>query len=1677
MVGLLMLISLSCAFAQEPGAEIDSTFKADSTSIITQADTLNPSDSLNSVMKSDDEFSVDTTLSSAQDDTLEQIDTSAAAAMTLKESLQFEAQRAALALEELRALKPRIDKKGDIQTLKQYRDLEKRFLSVIRKAEIARFSPQTWSELRADYEIEQSLLMAELDNLTDSLVTEYSNMLTSEKGRGLLQKIEDKDKVYADYTFRLGMLFLEQAELKYERRMAEFDALLDTLPAGMETPPRPEKDYLLAVDKFLEIVQIYPQSEYVDDAHYNLAYIKINSENEFIQDQGYTLLFEYVEHFPDSPYYPDVQFRLGEYFFNAPHRDLDSAIVHYKAVLNFPDDEQYPRALYRLGWVYYDADRFEEAVAFLEQTVDKYIGELEHGRFSNLMEESIENLSKSFATDTAALGVASAVEFLGQDERRMDFFGSRMMKRIGEIYEGDYSYPQAIAAYDTLLNLFPNDPEAHIIQNEKVLIYNKLEDKDKAAEEKRRLFENYNYKSGWAKAQDDKALAARADSMAERRLRELVNDDFRRSLNTKQREDYEEAIEFGKTYVDYYPKTKDAERIHYNIATLLWEGLGEFLPAYVEYMQMTRRYPDGEFQKKAAENATETALLLMKREEEDSTFQLPPASEFDLGLPEDVIRKIPYLGDNPLSTAEILYLKAAQNYLDLFPSGEKADYYLFYAGVLYDRHEKYAAARHYLDMLVAKFPNSQKREEAVALILDGYFKNQDYAKSEEYARLIVTGQLGSFSSRLMDKARARVRESIYFKAKSLETSENFLASGSEYKRAAVESNDTTFIATSLWEAGRIFQKAAAWDSAIVSYQLLVQRAPKSEWADKSLHNMSIIYNSNLNQPRKSGETLERLFDRYPKSEYAQVALTNARYHFTKIEDYPSVIRVNEKYLAAFPQAEDAVQVLFDNAVTLLKMGSLQKAVASFTDFTRKFPDDPRNVEAEYQVGKYYLEQNDIPQAKQHFERAVSLHRSMAQKGKLGFPKYAAFSLSRLLWWKYEDYFKIQYSNTSTVESDRARKNALRTELDKGYKELISFRQRESIQAVYNLCRIDEELARAEMNQVISNLSGLELLGKKEQVLSQALPLYIDAANRYYQGYMEFEKWRLDLSDQRPALRTRIAALDSMVTSKTGIPPDSQVVLEAQRRVLDEVNESLRLAQVLNDSCLLKYSEIYLNNPIPLRELVDGLLAIPDAGNRTDRTISRIITLAKTKAYALNTALLYRDAYIAIDTVKQADQSRKSVAVKGAQDAFEVMYTQYDTLFARVDYYYDVNIQAFHRLVDEDSDNAENLYNPILNYFDMGKEVLDSMLVMSDLFLSQMHSDTVEAPYIQSLDSLYAAHVWKFYQYYNQKASSCSLQYEIYDEKAVEGSYLHETGALLFDENRGYAEDYREDFRDNAFQKLLDYNIASEDADRMIREMVKLDPNQYGDLMDLSLASEYVYGNVSWKVASQASSDFKLPDFDDSGWAFAINISPYQKAEQTEDTLSIQESPPVSGEIEPTTEPADTVEAAMEAGEGGMAADSAAVDTVNMTIETETVAAAPVAEEIDFSKLEEIVSQPIWAENPAEKLYFRYKFNLTGKPISGLVHISADEKFALWVNGEFVAEGGGIEDNAWLVPYNTSVQRLLSPGLNTIAVETVDSDLTARGLWFKLEYSVMPENIDQLPIKRASKKSASASSEP
>ena len=1624
--------------------------------------------------------------------------------------LILEGKILALDLYELSKLKSKIDKRDDLDLLMRYYELSERFTRLLSKVELAMlttFSEEDWANLRADYESEMEEGREHIEALTDSLVLVYTPIFASEKGKSLLAKVEEQDVLLQDFYYRMGVLHLEQAEYRYERDFAAWDELVDSLSFyDVEMPPEPKLDYSLAVVRFTTLLDSFPQSEYNDDALYNLAYIKSRSADPDVKYEGVLLLHEFTRKYPESSYYPEVEMRLGEYYFNLPESEgvdrnesIAQAVTHYQTLLNYPEEVQYGNAMYRLGWAYYLQDEYELAIEYFTRTVDETMERMRKGSYSNLLEESIENLSKSYVTDTTGVyaGISSAVEFLKDDPKRLELFGDQMIKRIGDIYQNDMAdYHHAIQAYDTLLAFFPNDPEAPNIQRQKIKCYQQLKDTEKVLDEKFALFVMFNHTSEWASAQDDSANVKQADLLAEKNLREVIRQWIDLATSSNDPEDLEKTVKYCRDYVKYYPITTKTYSIHYNLATILTRYLNDYQQGLQENIRVTRRYAAGEYHKTCADNAVACAFKL-KEMEKTGEITLDTLDIAALEIPAEVIEQIPYLGNNPLTNSEKLCLITVQNYIDLFPQGEQADTYLLNAGIIYYSLERYADSRYYLEKLKNEFPYSPHREEACRTILQGYFVSKDFELAEEFSKEILQG---NYSPELKELAQARIGESIYLKGKEFEENGEFLRAGSEYKRVAMESPRHEFADDALWESGRQFMNAAkldtigvsaAWDSAIVSFDLLATRYDTSQWAAKALNNIGFIQQDNQDERLGAAYTFERLFDTFPDSSVSRSALIHASVNYTEVDSFYAALRVNEKYLRKFSgdkEDKNIIVILYENAELYLKMGNLTQAVNKFNDFTRMFPDDPRNVRAEYQIGKYYLDSGDKVRAEISFKRAVEVHDKLVAIGETGFPRYASYALYKLLEWKFIEYVGIEYKPLNAVAANRARKEALKKELEEGFKELISYRQKEALQALFNICRLSEELAWAELNQAVSQVSIDQLLIQREEILGKSLPLYIDAAISYYTVQRELAEWLEALSQQKKEITAHISFLDSLKMAQGFLEADSQTALEVKKDDLEEVENSLTIAETLQDSCRYEIAKIYLNDARYVADLLQGFIDIPDQfEDRKKKMIFRATILGQAVFPRVQNILsLYRQAYVVADTIN-ASTAWKDTSMAEGEDIFLRSVDEYYQLIERPMTRYRVNLGAVRQRVQDDDYSAYDVMPYLTLYLSFGKAFIDSMMVNTGAVLDLVHSDTTGIGFTEKIDSIYTYSIWKYYQQFSDIRETNQKYYDDYMRKFENTGYdLYFDGANLFESIMDYTKDYQYDILVKADEYIETYAIVNKTGDRLLRELVKRDPVTYGYLLGIRLDQGVtVVGGTDWKVEYEATREFRELGFNDSKWESAVIIEPLQPAEAVIDTGAAEQVIPQDSTIvvpdSSQQAPADTSEFINpnpqdpsqfvddDSSYSIEAEDSTAIDTVYkaeealpdtaIVVEEEQVEAGP-----DMTALLEMGAQPIAASEPAQKTYFRRKVVIDGVPIAGLVTITADNKFALFVNEQFVGEGGG-EGDEWLTPTNFSVKTFLLQGENIIAIEVEDPDLTNNGLWFKLQYNIMPENIDELPIIR------------
>ncbi|OQX77070.1 MAG: hypothetical protein B6D61_07810, partial [Bacteroidetes bacterium 4484_249] len=86
---------------------------------------------------------------------------------------------------------------------------------------------------------------------------------------------------------------------------------------------------------------------------------------------------------------------------------------------------------------------------------------------------------------------------------------------------------------------------------------------------------------------------------------------------------------------------------------------------------------------------------------------------------------------------------------------------------------------------------------------------------------------------------------------------------------------------------------------------------------------------------KAAESYERIFNKYPDSKDAEPSLYNASYYYVKAEDWNNAIRINDKYIATYPDAAASVDLYFDKAKYYLKLDNIVEANKVYEQFALK----------------------------------------------------------------------------------------------------------------------------------------------------------------------------------------------------------------------------------------------------------------------------------------------------------------------------------------------------------------------------------------------------------------------------------------------------------------------------------------------------------------------------------------------------------------------------------------------------------------------------------------------------------------------------------------------------------------------------------------------------------------------
>ncbi len=1364
------------------------------------------------------------------------------------------------------------------------------------------------------------------------------------KGGLELLRERQNDEIFLKYPHRratIAGLYFRVAELMYEeaydqfleetdRYIEEFNRLSETNPDSAALLLQPSPDFFQVQSMFQRILDEFPTSDYADDALYNIGLMLSEEGSQAERDNANRIFETLVSIYPESDYKLNALRRIAEYYFNPPVNNIEKSIEVYTAILAVhPGSQYHQEALYKLGWAYYRINEPQSAVEYFARSLDESYKTLQNigsqqTTVLDIAKESINYIGICFSADERdwnGAGIGNLVNWLNQYPDRKENYGRELVIQLGEIYRNQIGqYAKAVAVYARYIDLFPNDPQAPLVQSYVVEIYQQGEifDIPRALEEKKRFFAMYNPDSEWWGVNKDVKVRNDLVPRLEKYLNLIIDEDLVLATETKDKALYDEFSRYCRQYLRFWPSGPNAYKVQANLATVLKNQLDRPTDALREFWQVATAYEDTSRREAACNEVVIITNDLVKQEREGKIYVTPegeilppdmapavgatpteaplPASPESAGespAPAPAAEIAPSSaqleegegGEQPtepvivttLLNSERLFLQGIDLYYYNYPQSALASRMLYQASDILYEHKMFPESRVYLCELIAKFPQDRLVEDAYRLLIEGHFQSGEYAAVEDITKDITASNL---SDTLKSAVTRRKAQSLFLSAKELKTENNHIAAAKEFMRVALETPDFEEADRSLFLAGNEFMLDKAWKEANEAFLLLAEKYPRSERADKALFNVAVNLQQEMGDAAGSAQAFERLVNSYPNSSLAQKALANASANYNEAKDHRSAIRVNEQYVAKFPSATDCDVYLFENAGHYLALDEVEKANEIYIRFAQKYPNDPRTIQAYFERGLYFLKQKDRASAEREFRATVEVHNKVAAGGSIGNPKFASKALAQLLDWEHREYDQLKYNlPEAQLAAAKERKKQWRNSLYEKYRKLIDLGQKEGYQAFYQVGRLDEELALASFNQERPPARKLEdELVKVGSVVDESIILNSIAISTFRESIKNLQTIHEQLLLQQDSLRREYNVYSQKVAEwqKAEIPgaADSLQKQNLRSRILTELDSAVSISEEWIQACRNKIPDIASRNGDYLKRLwaLDLMIKSTDKNEEIRLLYREEVLNSAITPLAPEICGLYLQAIQTAVEFGRYNAYREALE-RGVASTIDTLRLQYEEQCGKAKSRIDRYISQYETILPkgEDARSVDGYYADemgiIIQYqIDYLNSFTLDWLKSFSAVMDSISKYTLPPDFAgRSLDKgLQSVLDWHD-QFLRYKSIGETHKEEYATQYAENGELLWDDASIAFEDLAAYASEYDRALLEEGLRVKTTYDLAGPAGIQIMRTLVEYYPETYAAQFGLTGQHTSVVSSLDWKVWPEETLGFESVDFDDSGW--------------------------------------------------------------------------------------------------------------------------------------------------------------------------------------------------------------------
>lgn len=1552
-------------------------------------------------------------------------------------------------------------------------DREERQLKVLGDTLFQSMSIEELKNIQSEYEKRIDRITKEEGKIRDRGLEVTEEFLKREGGN-----IKDQDKI----LIRLAEYYYDQAEEQYFAENEDFDLVyakyveqLDQYYEGqLETeptePPPPKYDYSKVIEVYDKILKEYPNSDFADDALYTKSYL-LQQMDQGVESRR--IYQEVIDRYPESHFAADSYMRLAEYYFD-PREDKDTeqtivelhrAIRLYKKVLQYRDSKRYDEALYKLGWSYYrlsatDPGYYSDAIIYFLAVVDditraEKLDPKNKASNPNVKDEAIQYIGISFSDDEtyAYAGVNNARRFIEDIGGRE--YGVEIMRSLGQTYQTTERNNEAIDAYTALLDMYPLYKEAPLIKQNVSETYYNLGDDSAAYRTRDELFRYYNPKSEWyanleaSDSPDRLTYLQEGHKLTERALQTNITLDFLKAqeldeTNQSSLTMYKRVAKQCEDYLEVFPTDTNAYSVNWNYAQILDLKLNRFEEAYEQYIHVSNDYLETDYQQDAANNAIFVADTLAKMMYKGETDTALAGVEISSVADEEALRP------EILTNEEKRLIEAYDNYIRLFPDDESTPKYLANAGAIYFNHKQFAEARVYFKTLVNRFPGAKEKTLAYRSIMDSYFYLGQFEDSEFIAKRILQSENLPDEERIF--AQKRLAASIFNHAKLFEDQGQFMDAANEFRRVFIESpEDTVYAEAGLFNSGRNYDKIKEWEEALATYILLADQFPASKYAISSLKNAAED-NKELKRFSDAAGIYERIYSRQISiPEEAEVALYNAAYYYKEGEDWQNAIRLNNKYIATYPDNPLSTDFYFATAGFYLKLDNLTDANRIYAEFATKYPDDPRGVQAFYERGAYYQDGGQLNLAKVEYQKAIDKSESLNRKGLDPNRYYTGESLNKMVDMLYSEYNYIEIKQpASNIERQQARMRNLIKEISANDLKIIANGSIRSFEAAYRNAEVYEIFADKYISQERTpNLNADQRFIEDKQIRDASAGLYDKAVDEYIKAMENIpiiaEKLDVDLF-AIDTMVTEVDISDTTFDDTTGMVARAEVVDSTKEIGLKWYNKATNKISFLYykeaDITKMNISEaLKTQNP-----QTDPYLSILFQA----QLITKLINPAVEQTIGAHQKNIDEAKILGLSN-KYVEESKRQILLTSNVSPQEVEKLAFLALRD-----YSQQMREYRRLVELEYGTLNRqgkdymaIKDDVQQLIDISKNLAIGAIDNFKNTLDWARDHRIENDLVRTTEIRMLRIAVELTDLYNAYYDSAVVKQDYYQVRFDSTENYNYDDAFLFYQDQTFSfKEYGQEILDHAFQLKEEYEISNLWGNKVVAKLIAIDPATYAGAVEREKV--VIESDESWLVSKTYTPGYNKEDFDDSEWKNAgivtsaynqfidLGVDPkpmwYPKKQVVVDTSQIS--------------PFDTT--------FGMIDSLATVDSLGLAVSDTTIQEMAPLTETDVSTFDETVTDSLMGDTV--QVYFRKKITLHGTPVDGYFYITADNDFNFFLNEEYITDD---EDDNFAIIDTVDfgyISYSVKKGINILSIRAIDTDNSQRGVKLYGYFELIPMDI-------------------